>query len=95
MRTYSIVKPILIVAACALIVALAPADSIAQSKSKKSVPVPPGGCAITNAAIEGGQTCAAKCSPEQWCPVMWCVQGKLEPTIFSCYEPSGVCVPKC
>jgi hypothetical protein len=95
MVTRSVMKPLLIAAACALAIALMPAETVAQSKSKKSVPVPPGGCAITNAALEGGQTCAAKCGAEQWCPVMWCVQGKLEQTIFSCYEPSGVCVPKC
>lgn len=82
-------------AACAVALALMPAAAIAQQKSKKMVPVPPGGCAIMNAALENGQTCAAKCNEDKWCPVQWCVQGKLEATVFSCWEPSGVCVPKC
>jgi hypothetical protein len=96
MRIPVVVRTSLIVATCALAVALAPGDLLAQQKSKgKAVPVPAGGCAITNAALENGQTCAAKCSEEKWCPVQWCVQGKLEATIFSCWEPSGVCSPKC
>jgi hypothetical protein len=87
-------RSLLVVGACALAIALSPAASVAQ-KSKK-VQVPPGGCAITNAALENGQTCAAKCDAEtKWCPVHWCAQGKLEPTIFSCWDPSGICTPKC
>ena len=87
-------KSFLIAGACALALALVPAESVAQKKPK--IQVPPGGCAITNAALESGQTCAAKCNSEtQWCPVNWCMQGKLEATIFSCWEPSGVCSPKC
>ena len=95
MRTRTFVKSLLIAGACAIVVALVPAQSVAQ-KSKAKIQVPPGGCAITNAALENGQTCAAKCDNEtKWCPVQWCLQGKLEPTVFSCWDPSGVCVPKC
>jgi hypothetical protein len=90
-----VAKAVLIVGACALAIALLPAMSEAQTKSKAKVVVPPNGCAIAGAAIENGQTCAAKCDANQWCPVNWCVMGKLEQTIFNCYEPSGVCVPKC
>ena len=62
-------KSLLIAGACALAIALSPAQSIAQ-KSKTKVQVPAGGCGITNAALENGQTCAAKCNSEtQWCPV--------------------------
>jgi hypothetical protein len=82
-------------AACALAIALMPAISEAQTKSKAKVAVPPNGCAITNAALENGQTCAAKCGEHLWCPVQWCVMGKLDATVFSCYDPSGVCNPKC
>jgi hypothetical protein len=89
------VKSLLIAGVCAIVLALVPAQSVAQ-KSKAKIQVPPGGCAITNAALENGQTCAAKCDNEtKWCPVQWCLQGKLEPTVFSCWDPSGVCVPKC
>jgi hypothetical protein len=91
-----VTKSLLVAAACAFAIVLTPAESIAQQKSKgKMVSVPPGGCGITAAALENGQTCAATCNAEKWCPVQWCVQGKLEATIFSCWEPSGVCNPKC
>ena len=95
MRMRFVKGGLLAAAACALAIALMPAISQAQTKSKAKVAVPANGCAITNAALENGQTCAAKCGEHQWCPVQWCVMGKLEPTAFSCYEPSGVCVPKC
>lgn len=95
MRMRFVAKAVLIAGACALAIALLPAMSEAQTKSKAKVVVPQNGCAIAGAAIENGQTCAAKCDANQWCPVNWCVMGKLEQTVFSCYEPSGVCVPKC
>jgi hypothetical protein len=94
MRLRTVSKSLIVAALCAC--TLIPSDSFAQQKSKgKMVPVPEGGCAITDAALHNGQTCAAKCNAEKWCPVQWCVQGKLEATIFSCWEPSGVCSPKC
>ena len=97
MRTRFVKNNLLAAAACALAIALLPAISEAQTKSKAKVmvAVPPNGCAITAAALENGQTCAAPCNENRWCPVQWCVQGKLEQTVFSCYEPSGVCNPKC
>jgi hypothetical protein len=96
MRTRNFAKTILLAAACALAVALAPSMSEAQSKSKaKMVPVPAGGCAISGGALENNQTCAAACNEHKWCPVQWCVQGQLQQTVFSCYEPTGVCTPKC
>jgi hypothetical protein len=89
-------KTFAIAAACALAVTLLPAGSEAQQKTKGAkMTVPPGGCAISSGVLENTQTCAAKCNEYQWCPVQWCVQGKLEPTVFACFEPSGVCVPKC
>jgi hypothetical protein len=95
MSTRKLIRPLLLAAACALAVALVPAQSVAQ-KSRAKVQIPQGGCAITNAALENGQTCAAKCDSEtKWCPVQWCLQGKLEPTLFSCWDPSGVCTPRC
>jgi DNA-binding transcriptional regulator YdaS (Cro superfamily) len=95
MRVRFVGKSLLVAGACAFAIALSPAQSIAQ-KSKTKVQIPAGGCAVTNAALENGQTCAAKCNSEtQWCPVQWCLQGKLEQTVFSCWEPSGVCNPKC
>jgi hypothetical protein len=96
MRVREAVKTLLIAAACVLAVALPPAGSEAQQKAKSAkMAVPPGGCAISGGVLESTQTCAAKCNEFQWCPVQWCVQGKLEPTVFSCWEPSGLCVPKC
>jgi hypothetical protein len=95
MRTPTFAKSFLLAGACALAIAFLPMESVAQ-KSKTKVQVPPGGCAIANAALENGQTCAAKCDNEtKWCPVQWCMQGKLEATLFSCWDPSGVCTPKC
>jgi hypothetical protein len=95
MRSRFVSGGLLAAAVCALAIALLPAISEAQTKSKAKVAVPVNGCAITNAALENGQTCAAPCNEHQWCPVQWCVMGKLEATVFSCYEPSGLCVPKC
>ena len=90
-----VLKSILVAAVCVL--ALAPAATVAQQKAGagKTAPVPEGGCAIANAALANGQTCADPCTAEQWCPVKWCVQGELQQTIFSCYEPTGLCAPKC
>jgi hypothetical protein len=88
-------KAVLLAGACALAVALMPDMSEAQTKSKAKVVVPQNGCAIAGAALEHGQTCAAKCDANQWCPVNMCITGKLEQTFFSCYDPSGVCTPKC
>lgn len=95
MRKRFVTKALLVAAACALALALLPAASEAQQRSKSRITVPPNGCAIANAALENGQTCAAPCNELQWCPVQWCVMGRLEPTVFSCYEPSGLCTPKC
>jgi hypothetical protein len=95
MRTRFVTRALLVAGACALAVAILPAITEAQTRSKAKVTVPANGCAITNAALEQGQTCAAQCNELQWCPVQWCVMGKLEPTVFSCYEPTGLCVPKC
>ena len=95
MRTRFVWGGLLAAAACAIVIAIAPAISDAQTRSKAKVEVPPNGCAITGAALHNGQTCAAPCSENQWCPVQWCVMGKLEQTAFSCYEPSGLCTPKC
>jgi hypothetical protein len=88
-------KSALIFGLCAIGIALLPVDAPAQKSKPKMVPVPEGGCAITGAALQAGQTCAAKCSEEKWCPVQWCLQGKLETTWLSCYEPTGLCEPKC
>jgi hypothetical protein len=97
MRMRSVSKALLAAGACALIIALAPAMSEAQTKSKAKakITVPENGCLIAGAALNHGETCAAPCSAEQWCPVNWCVMGKLEQTVFNCYEPSGLCTPKC
>ena len=95
MRMRFVSKALLVAGACALAIALLPALSEAQTKSKAKVAVPANGCAIAGAALEHGQTCAAKCNEQQWCPVNWCVMGKLEATVFACYDPSGVCTPKC
>lgn len=95
MRVQFGTKALFIAGISALAIALMPAISEAQTKSKAKAAVPENGCAITNAALHNGQTCAAKCDANQWCPVMWCVMGKLEQTAFSCYEPTGVCQPKC
>lgn len=96
MRTDMGSKLLLVAAACALAIVLLPAGSQAQQKLRSAkMTVPPGGCAISGGVLENTQTCAAKCNEYQWCPVQWCVQGKLEPTVFSCWEPSGLCVPKC
>ena len=97
MRLRFVTSGLLAAAACALIIAFTPAISEAQTKSKAKamVAVPANGCAITAAALENGRTCAAPCNENQWCPVQWCMMGKLEQTVFSCYEPTGVCNPKC
>ena len=97
MRMRTVSKALLAIAACALVIALAPAMSEAQTKSKAQakITVPENGCLIAGAALNHGETCAAPCNEAQWCPVNWCVMGKLEQTVFSCYEPSGLCQPKC
>lgn len=90
-----VAKAAFVAGICALAIALMPALSEAQTRSKAKVAVPEHGCAISNGALHNGQTCAAACDANQWCPVQWCVMGKLEQTAFSCYEPTGVCQPKC
>jgi hypothetical protein len=65
----------------------------AAAKGKMSVP--PGGCAIAGGAIENGKTCAGPVNQIQWTQVMWCVNGDLVPTLAACWEPSGLCEPKC
>ena len=69
----------------------------AQTKgsAKSRVSVPPGGCAIAGGVIENGKTCAGPVNQIQWTQVMWCVNGDLVPTLAACWEPSGLCEPKC
>lgn len=82
-------------------VASAPDVSFAQQtkttkKSKAKVTVPPGGCLIADktAALENSKTCAAGCK-DGWCTVSWCVNGQLSGSWVACYDPSGLCTPKC
>jgi acid phosphatase family membrane protein YuiD len=88
---------VLIVAIVAIAISVGADVSFAQqkkSKSKAKITVPPGGCAITDAALQNGQTCAAGCK-DGWCTVSWCVNGTLNGSWVGCYEPSGLCTPKC
>lgn len=81
-------------------VASGPDVSFAQqtktSKSKTKVTVPPGGCLIADkkAALDNGKTCAAGCK-DSWCTVSTCINGSLVGSWIACYDPSGLCVPKC
>ena len=95
MRSRFMMKALFAAGCCAVAVLLLPALAAAQTASTTKVAVPANGCAVANAALQNGQTCAAACNEQQWCPVQWCVMGKLEQTVFSCYEPSGLCQPKC
>lgn len=93
----------LIFAIALVAVATAPDVSFAQSQtkttkkmSKAKVTVPPGGCLIADktAALENGKTCAAD-SKNGWSTVSTCINGSLVGSWIGCYDPSGLCVPKC
>ncbi len=95
---------VLIAAIAAVAVASGPDVSFAQTQTKSTkkssakpkITVPPGGCLISEgkAALENSKTCAAGCKSD-WCTVSWCVNGSLSGSWIGCYEPSGLCVPKC
>lgn len=98
---------VLIVAIFAVTVATVPNVSFSQTTSEKKpakkkmsakpkVTVPPGGCLIADqtAALENSKTCAANCK-DGWCTVSTCINGSLTGSWIGCYEPSGLCVPKC
>jgi hypothetical protein len=94
-------KFVLIAAVSALAISIVPVIGFAgaakstKAAAKAKMVVPPGACVAGNEVIENGKLCATGCNEYQWCNVNLCSEGKLHQTLIVCYEPSGLCTPKC